>query len=147
MNTIEEKFEEIKYRIERLTKTKNDGVIFKYEINAFIASAHSIMSIVIRKYRKKDPGFKIWLENYHNSTLDFFKKQRNMTLHEKSITPSADVILRVNEHLFSGKTESTTEYVWYYEGSDEIDAISLSKKYLEEIETFVEKVYSIFGET
>jgi hypothetical protein len=147
MKEVQDKLSETEYHLLRLKDTIDDKNNFKHEINAFIVSAQSIVSIINRRYKHLD-GFKGWFDNYTkgNDLLTFFRTQRNLTVHEKTITPTADVILRINEYLLSGKTESSTEYRWYYDGFDDIDALSLSKKYLEEIERFITKVYSKFGE-
>ena len=147
MKNIQEKISEAEYRLSRLLKTINDKHNFKHEINAFIVSAQSIISIIYRKYKHIN-GFKDWFDNFtgNNDILIFFRTQRNLTVHEKPIKPTADVILRINEHISSGVTESSTEYIWYYDDFDNIDAISLSKKYLEELKILFSSIKFKFGE-
>jgi hypothetical protein len=147
MKDIQEKISEAEYRLLRLHETNSDKDNFKHEINVFVVSAQSIV-LIIRKKHKGFPGFRGWCNNYmkNNAIMSFFRTQRNLTVHEKPIKPSADVILRINEDLSSGTTESSTEYIWYYDDFDDIDAISLSEKYLEEIKVLLVSIRSKFGE-
>lgn len=97
---------EAEYFLEQMNSNINNGKIFIYNLNAFLASARSVLQYLLEEI-KVDKESKQWydkLSSKHN-TLKFIKEQRDFTIHERPVNSNSKVKVEFSEHITAAIAE------------------------------------------
>jgi hypothetical protein len=101
-----EKLEEARHFLERMRQaTEPKG--FQYELSAFLTAARSALQYACKEAKseaKKKTGGQSWYDNAVSSAplVQFFKKERDLNVHETPVVPSTSVTIGLPALAISG---------------------------------------------
>lgn len=161
------KLEEAKHFYNEMNKNKGDQKLFEFNLSACLSAARSVLQYSLEEV--KNNGQQKWYDNYIKSSsyIKFFKDKRDINIHKKPVktislqevsivsTVSLSLSWEIrdkNGNLKSSSKNSQKEgviedqdkisyrtiYIFDdWKGSEE--AIELSKKYLNELDSFIKE--------
>ncbi len=90
-----EKIEEAKYHLLRMKDSLNEDDIFRYELNAFLASTRSVFQYALEEIQHPPTVPKTWYDQVVNLSkyVKFFKDKRDTVIHHKPIETDKNVAL------------------------------------------------------
>ena len=168
MTETRSKLLEAQYFLDRMVENQNDRNPFKYNLSAFVSAFRSV-TFVMQKEFDRSEGFEEW---WHDETREAIKnddcfklmnKSRKVTIHQKPISPRADISLEIRESItisdtFSvisstgnsnqgnnsveptvGQSSTQIEYTWYFEESPHVDIITMSRNCIEKLSGLVQE--------
>jgi hypothetical protein len=173
-----EKLLEVKYFLERMIETHTERNAFKCNLGAFLSSARSVTWIMQKEFGKV-PGFANWYTAQQSkmkadAKMKILDDQRDVTIHQKSISPRAHVNISITEHITvtdsvsvliiradgtverrnsmppspptpPSKTEAMVEWRWYFNEIPDMDVITVCKEHTSKLESIVTECERLFG--
>ncbi len=175
------RFQESEILLNQAVNNVEIQIAFTANLNAFLSAARSI-TLVMQKEFSGRPGFEKWYtstrdEMKRDDIFEFFKKERNKSLKEKSVGKTIRIETRIEGSFGPGTThvipmgtmgdagfiidnespilrdgkpiemERNTTKAYIFEERPNDDAIGLCRTYLERLRPLVEEAYSRFGGT
>jgi len=97
-----EKIEEAKYHLLRMKEFLNDDNIFRYELNAFLASARSIFQYALEEIKSPITISRTWYDSAVKQSVyvKFFKDKRDTVIHHKPIDTDKIIIIKAKISIF-----------------------------------------------
>lgn len=125
------KIGEAKFFLERMEESIGDHITFRYYLSAFMSAARSVLQYAQKEFVKKSR-----LKSYEttiadNDILSYFKVPRDSNIHRVPVEPTTYISM-------APFSEPTVVYRFSYWTGHE-DVISLSHRYVEALEKFVQK--------
>jgi hypothetical protein len=162
------KIDEAKFFLERMEESIHDRRAFRYNLSALLSSARSVLQYARKESVAKDRQKWYDETASRNDVLRFFIDKRDVNIHDEPVNPSSHIVIAISENVgvFSSATVASfnnrpvdmdrpkeeppppkpletrnkgTIVYRFDDWSGSEDVIALSRRYIEELEKFVQR--------
>jgi hypothetical protein len=109
-----DKLEEAEYFLKQMASIGEDRKANRHNLSAFLSAGRSVLQFA-RKEATSKPGGNAWYDTQvaANPVVIFFRDRRDVSIHEKTVSPTKELQVHIEETLY---TDDTTNAVVILDG-------------------------------